>query len=105
MFLLLCKPSPTKKLAIFHCSQLGLGFDKPLFGLGLGCSGTCKDKPSDDTESHIRKWRDSVNAVEIEDIDGDCLGVAYEVGLYSFTNHGSHLFIAATISSEIMIDS
>ena len=85
-------------IAHSHC-------DKPWFGLGLGCSGTCKYKPSDDTESHIRKWRDSVNAVEIEDIDGACLGVAYEVGLYSFTNHGSHFFIAATISSEIMIDS
>lgn len=92
---------------MFHCSVIVLHLlllisycDKGL--ISPGCSGYCKNKPpDDDSESHMRKWVESTHAAEVKDIDETCLDTDYEIGLYSFTNHGSHFFIAANISSEM----
>eukprot|EP00956_Cyclotella_meneghiniana_P008260 scaffold11019_cov38-Cyclotella_meneghiniana.AAC.2 len=65
----------------------------------IGCQGTCTDECTKSC-AVIREWIDSVEAVEMEnassDISTDCYDHSYEIGLYSFPNHGSHFFLAAT---------
>ena len=64
------------------------------------CLGRCENKPKwNPTSEGIREWTKAVDAVEINasvDIPAECRLHSYEVGLYSFANHGSHFFLAAT---------
>lgn len=58
-----------------------------------------------DIECEIHQWKDKVHAreVEITAIPFECHNKDYDIGIYSFANHGSHFILVATESkSEIV---
>ena len=71
-------------------------------------SGTCQNRPPPPppspppTGAALESWEKQVNAIDFEstDLSVECNDESYSIGLYSFADHGSHFFLAATNTNE-----